>query len=151
MKYLSTKFRELHQLQAEYQKAPFSWQEWREMGLAVCWNLYGYFFCHHYLRFRFWVSRAKRRLLMTRHFWELDLWCLTHLKRGLCLYRWLTGVWHMPTCMHCGYDFDLYRKPYFICEESDVSYIPGEPDVHWFRGIQYCPRCIEKWEVEDSD
>lgn len=55
-------------------------------------------------------------------------------------------------CAHCGYDeFEMYDPPYFRCTASGSSYIPGEPTIYWFEGVQTCPRCRYNWQVADSN
>lgn len=55
-------------------------------------------------------------------------------------------------CPSCTYDrFDFYKAPYFKCTAFGQHRLPEEPTVHWFEGIQTCPRCKHEWKVADSD
>jgi hypothetical protein len=55
-------------------------------------------------------------------------------------------------CPRCGFDgFDMYEVPHFTCTKSGRYAPPGDDTVHWFEGVQTCPRCNHHWEVADSD
>lgn len=71
------------------------------------------------------------------------------------LVRWkhkrLNMLWHYAlNCPHCAFDgFDMYYDPWFECTNGGTSSTQAGV-VHWFEGIQTCPRCRYKWHVSDS-
>lgn len=71
------------------------------------------------------------------------------------LAEWWTGC-RTPDgwgkCPWCGFLFDWADDPrWFRCSRSG-QYAPlGDATVHWFAGVQTCPRCRHTWEYSDSD
>jgi hypothetical protein len=53
-------------------------------------------------------------------------------------------------CRHCGFEFDFFEKPWFVCYQSGYYNTDHSGPVHWVCGIQTCPRCHHRDAVEDS-
>ncbi|HXV41903.1 MAG TPA: hypothetical protein VEC96_02475 [Anaerolineae bacterium] len=71
---------------------------------------------------------------------------------GLVLWATRRRIADWGYCPWCNYDgFDWMKRPWFEPTGGGISYVPGEPTVHWGEGIQTCPRCRYKWFVQGSD
>jgi hypothetical protein len=121
-----------------------------EKYMNVIYHIYGYVF------FRWW-----RGLCVRASWWRWHQRCRSRLwsyPRPLAsspwrmfLLRWFDFSFRMD-CPHCGYEgFDWYERPWFECTKSGTSYVPSEPTIHWFEGVQTCPRCRHAWHVAESD
>lgn len=55
-------------------------------------------------------------------------------------------------CPHCGLSQseDLFFNPWFRFTNGG-SRFTGDYTQHWFEGFFDCPRCLRRWEYEDSD
>jgi hypothetical protein len=84
-------------------------------------------------------------------------WAATEYDRPWWLWRLVgplvrsVGKHYGMDCPHCGWSgFDFYEDPWFIYTKGG-SYSGPDGTVHWFMGIQQCPRCRFRWEVDASD
>ena len=84
-------------------------------------------------------------------------WTIIRRRLNPLCWFWLLSGWldfcsdsEGMACPNCGYDFDYYEGAWFTCSNSGTGYTPGEPTVHWFEGVQTCPRCTYQWDVSDS-
>lgn len=104
------------------------------------WRWFGYY----WLRIRRWLwNRGGSKL-----FWERIT------KRPPARKWWI--AWCNPgayfICESCGYDHEWADTDgWFKCEDAGTTYVPGDPDIHWFEGVQTCPRCRMSWYYSDSD
>jgi len=57
----------------------------------------------------------------------------------------------LDACPHCGIPCDLFKPPHFVPDAGGVSYVAGEPSVHWVSGTQKCPCCGHEWYLSDSE
>jgi hypothetical protein len=105
---------------------------------------------------------------MIRRYWnDLDNWAFEFYYRHFIGSSWLWPIFWFQglllllfrvqertwgTCPWCNFsNFEMYEKPWIEYTAGGSSYVPGEPTIHWFEGIQTCPRCRYKWYVQDSD
>jgi hypothetical protein len=74
-------------------------------------------------------------------------WC------GACnIVRKYRGTWRKDYryhCPRCYESFDWAEEPWFQSTKGG-SYGSDSGTVHWFEGIQTCPRCYHTWEYGDS-
>lgn len=117
-----------------------------EVGSEPAWHsdhpLFWRWFGYYWLRVRRWLWNHGASKLFWSH--------------GNCppARKWWIA-WCNPgyvyVCEFCGYDYEWASDDWFKCENAGTSYVPGEPDIHWFEGVQTCPRCRSTWDYGDSD
>jgi hypothetical protein len=109
---------------------------------VVLWRLYGWLFWHWWTRLMWRAQWRPWHRALLRWFSSHGLRRLHRLASGTCYWD----------CPHCGANgFDPAEPPLFTCTDAGQSCVPGEPTVHWFTGIQTCPRCAWRYEIADSD